>query len=905
MKKYLIISLSIFFLAIALVYLMFKVEYKSQQEVSAEKSLLLLNEASVLISENLANIASDVLFLSHTNNINNPFSNSQKPIDASELIDFMEHHKVYDQLRTINMQGEEVFRINRVHNTIQVVPKSKLQSKKSRYYLKEALKLDAEEFYISPLDLNMENNKVEVPYKPTIRVATPLFNNLGEKQGILVLNILYEEFLTNLKNSLKKDNAELYIANNEGYWLIAPKDKDSWIFMFGKHENQLKKLSPELWEKTLKELDSSHITDQYIYSYKNINPLKILQDKDISAHGFSKALKEGFIDKRLQWSFIIAIPNQFILQKAFKSIQKGIPYLSLAVLIILILSIYLMRLINKILLQSEELKLAASCFLHADDGMVITDNQTQILQVNPRFQNLTGYAEHELIGVKTNKLASGFTDTKTYKKMWHDILNKGKWEGEIKDRKKDGTLYVQWLRIIAIKNQSGDIKNYLGVTTDITDKKLNDEIIHKLAFEDIVTSLPNKKYFQDKLLETISSLERTKRSLAILFIDLDNFKLVNDTAGHIAGDKLLLQVANRLKACLRENDILARFGGDEFFILIDFADEFFISVMAQRLLQSLQEPISINGHKYYTSASMGIAFYPENASSSEELIQHADTAMYQAKEAGKNRYRFFDTKMNTQVHKLLNLEKNLQTAIENNEFELYYQPQVSVKTKTIIGAEALIRWKNPELGNVSPVEFIPVAEKSEIIIPITMWVIKEACKMVKILEKIDKNFTIAVNISSVHIKKKNFDEEIYNFIISQNVTPKQIQLEITEGSLIDNVDTTVEKLDKLKSYGFRIAIDDFGTGYSSLSYLKKFGFHKLKIDQAFIRDTPHNEEDVGITKLIIAMSKVLNMKVIAEGVETLESLEFLAQNDCDIIQGYYYSKPLPAKEFLEYYENFS
>jgi len=903
MKKYLLTYLFIIIFSLALVYTVFKVEYHIQKELFEKESFFILKEQNIKIAQNLESVTSDISYLSQKQNILSSFSTFLAPSDSAELLDFVQSHSAYEQLRTIDLEGKERFRINRLANVPKVVQKSNLQSKKSRYYVTKALTLNRGEFYISALDLNIENKKVERPYRPTLRIATPVFDREGEKRGVIVLNVNYGAFLNYLQSSLKKDEIELFIANHKGAWIIAPKKEDSWRFMFGEVQNQLKEFSPKLWEQISTQRGDIIDSKQYLCNYKVIRPLELIEQNFSFKDKTSTTFNQG-LDENLQWYFVVAISNKVLTQRTLTNVYKGLPYLFLGVLILFILSTYLIYLIEKMLLQTKELKLAASYFLNSDNGMVITDTSTKILQVNPRYEEITGYRKDELMGRMINMLSSGLTSKKTYQKMWESIETTGKWEGELSDRKKDGSAYIQLLRIYAIKDERGKVENYLGITTDITEKRESDQKIHKLAFEDIVTGLPNRKYFENELIKTIASSKQNRRSIAVIFIDLDNFKWINVTAGHLIGDHFLREVAKRLDNSLSLEHLMARFSGDKFFIIIDFANYHLVPLLAKQLLQSLQQPIKVNEDEFFTTASMGIAFYPQDASTAQKLIQHANTAMYQAKADGKNRYRFFASTMNKEVNREFSLESHLNHAIKNNEFQLLFQPQISLKTKEVVGAEALIRWKSAELGDVYPNEFIPVAELSDKIIPITMWVIKESCKMLKKIQRYKKDISLAVNISSRHIKNNNFTRDIYEAVSSEGILAKQIELEITEGSLIENIEETIEKINTLKSYGFRIAIDDFGTGYSSLSYLKKFGFHKLKIDRAFVYNLPHDKENNSLTKAIITISKTFNMKVIAEGAETKEHIAFLEENKCDMVQGYYFSKPLSSKDFIAYLKNF-
>ena len=465
-------------------------------------------------------------------------------------------------------------------------------------------------------------------------------------------------------------------------------------------------------------------------------------------------------------------------------------------------------------------------------------------------------------------------------------------------------IYYQWLRIIALKDNNDITTHYLGITRDITEHKKSQDRIQKLAFEDVLTGLPNRQLLLDRVEHAIAASKRHNHSLALIFIDLDDFKIINDSAGHMTGDKVLIAVSQRLQALLRETDTISRIGGDEFVILLEEVEQTLVSNTIERILETFAKSIKIGEEEYFVSASIGAALYPQDAQNTQELFRNADTAMYTAKNMGKNRYSFFVTQMNEAVTRQMLIIQQLQTAVKEGNFTLAYQPQISLLQNKVVGTEALIRWTDSKLGFVNPTEFIPIAESSGLIVPITLWILEQVCLDMKKIQNQHK-IKIAVNISSKHLKEKDFVQNVHNIISSFDVNPKQIELEITEGALLDNVDDTIKKLEELKSYGYNIAIDDFGTGYSSLSYLKKFGFEKLKIDQTFVRGLPANKEDTGITKSILGIGKALGMTIIAEGAETEENVTFLQEHECDMIQGYYFSKPLSLDDFITFTSEFN
>jgi diguanylate cyclase (GGDEF)-like protein/PAS domain S-box-containing protein len=875
-------------------------KYKEEAEIS-------VNNINSHIQEELSAVTSHLLLFSENNELQYLQNNHQeKSYTEKKLLNFMEYNPLYDQLRFIDLHGMEKFRINNHADYPRIVPTEELQSKVDSYYFQDVMKLSPKEVYISKVDLNVEHGKIEVPHKPILRVAKKVYNDKGEAEGILVLNILFEKMMQIILHFNHANFPSAYIANGNGNWLVA-EGEETYTFMFGDESNQVMKYSQSLWKSMQSSSSGTLIENGSLLSYKNVNALGMLQQIQLKYNiEPSEIVLKGMNNESLQWWIIQKIPESLVKEKMWENIFKGLPYLIFGMAVVIVLSVYLISFYRRIKNANLQFRLIENSFENADEGMIITDNQTRILRVNAKYEAITGYTSEELLGSTPQKFSSGWTDNSVYKKMWEGILEEQYWEGEIVGRRKDGTVYDQWLRIIVLKDDGTKTVNYLGIATDISERKKNQDRIYKLAYEDPLTGLPNRKLFLDRMQHAIAKAKRDKQRVSLMFIDLDDFKLINDTAGHMAGDQVLREVSNRVQYLIREGDTLSRIGGDEFVILLEQVDTMDVINIAQKVLDSLSESLIIEENKYFISASMGIAFFPDDALDGESLFKHADTAMYKAKEQGKNNYCFFTSEMNKEVNGRVTMTRHLKEATKTGAFSLVYQPQISLETNRVIGAEALIRWNDPELGFISPATFIPLAESTSLIIPITMWVIENSCKAIETLcKECDSKLNIAINISSIHLKEKDFVEQIHETILKAGVSPEQIELEITEGALIDNVEDTVEKLQTLKKYGYKIAIDDFGTGYSSLSYLKLFGFEKLKIDQAFVKGLPANQEDVSLTKSIIAIGKALGMRLIAEGAETQENVEFLKANGCDMIQGYYYSKPLPIDEFIIFTNEFN
>lgn len=880
-----------------------------QREKYKEESMLILRNINANLQNEFSTAASDLLQLSNTSELFSVTDQDSpsivKKYVLNTLVEFMYHKPIYDQLRLLDLYGMEKFRINNSGGKPFIVTQNELQSKGDRYYVQEALKIAPHEIYISSIDLNMEKGKIEIPYKPVFRIATIIYDEAKQAQGLLILNVNFQKLIDIILSINMSTMPTPYLANGLGNWLIAPNDEQPWSFMFADPSNQVKIFSNLLWESMQKTPSGTLNDSNSLISYKELNPLKMLQplvmdyDKSIS-----ETLLKGINNTRLHLWLIHAIPDSYIREKAWGNILKALPYFLIGIVILFVFTAYLIRLYRRLSETNNELQIVETGFENSDDGMLITDEKMTIIKVNAKYEVITGYSAKELLGNTPKIISSGWTSESVYIEMKEALIRESYWEGEIIDRQKDDSIHHQWLRIIALKDNNDITTHYLGIARDITERKKSQDRIQKLAFEDVLTGLPNRQLLLDRIEHAIAASKRHNHSLALIFIDLDDFKIINDSAGHMTGDKVLIAVAQRLQAVLRDTDTISRIGGDEFVILLEEVEQTLVSNTIERILETFAQSMTIGAEKYFLSASIGAALYPQDAQNTEELFRNADTAMYTAKNMGKNRYSFFVTQMNEAVTRQMLIIQQLQIAVKEGSFTLVYQPQISLSQNKVVGAEALIRWTDPKLGFVSPAEFIPISESSGLIVPITMWVLEQTCLAVKRIQNQHK-IRVAVNISSKHIKEKYFAQNVHNFISSFDVNPKQIELEITEGALIENVDDTVKKLEELKSYGYRIAIDDFGTGYSSLSYLKKFGFEKLKIDQEFIRSLPEDEEDVGITKSIIAIGKALGMKLIAEGAETEENVNFLREHGCDMIQGYYFSKPLSLDDFITFTSEFN
>jgi len=547
-----------------------------------------------------------------------------------------------------------------------------------------------------------------------------------------------------------------------------------------------------------------------------------------------------------------------------------------------------------------DLALSDNVFKHAAEAIIVTDSQNRILRVNSSFTKMTQYTEEESLKRLPQELLQSFRhDSSFYDKLWKDLNSEGKWSGELWDRRKDGEVFPTHQNISVVKDRHGHVVQHISVISDITEKKKVEESIKYLAHFDQLTGLHNRVLFKDRLEHAVLRARRNSANVALLFIDLDRFKYVNDTLGHDAGDQLLIKVSNILKECVRDQDTVSRLGGDEFTIILeDMPRGSDATIVANKIIDSLVKPFTIYNQEVFIGSSIGITVFPDNADTPEEMIKNADIAMYFAKDSGRNQYQFYSQELADRSSNKFFMESRLHRALENNEFEVYYQPQVSIEDSRIIGAEALVRWNDPEHGIISPTAFIPIAEESGLIVPLGLWVLDTACRQAaKWCREVDPDFCISVNLSSKQLAGDTIFDSVQSILEGSGLSADNLELEITESAIMDNPEGGIAQLERIRGLGISIAIDDFGTGYSSLSYLKRLPITRVKIDRSFLKDAHVNRDDEMIVNAIIVMSKSLNLRVIAEGVEHEEHLQYLKSHGCNEYQGFYFSKPVPVDQF--------
>jgi len=542
--------------------------------------------------------------------------------------------------------------------------------------------------------------------------------------------------------------------------------------------------------------------------------------------------------------------------------------------------------------------LAQNVVENTADSILITDNKSKILYLNNSFLKMTGYTSAELINQNASILSSDLHEKEFYRNLFYSVVKTGHFQGEIRVKRKNLEQYTSFVTISKIINEYGNVTNYVVIARDITKQKNQEKEIHSLAFYDALTSLPNRRLFENNLHDSISRAKRHKEKVAIIFMDMDNFKVINDTYGHKVGDKFLQEVTSRIKSVIREEDTLSRIGGDEFILLIEEVNGIEDAAhAAERVIEQVRKPFDIERNKFFSAVSLGISIYPDDSEHYDTLLEYADKAMYHVKNSGKNSFEFYNNNMNQKAIERLQLEHELTFAQDRNELELHYQSKTNLDTMKVTCMEALVRWRRPNHGLMAPSGFIPIAKQSDIIISIGSWVLHEACAQTKRLNDKGHNLSVAVNISTKQINDDNFVNLISGVLKQHNLEGKHLELEITESALLKNSDLIMQRIEKVREMGVKFSIDDFGIGYSSMNTLKELKIDKLKIDEKFIKDITTNKNNKAITAAIIALAHNLDIEVVAEGVETTEQVNILKGLGCNIVQGYLFSVPVAINNF--------
>ncbi len=550
------------------------------------------------------------------------------------------------------------------------------------------------------------------------------------------------------------------------------------------------------------------------------------------------------------------------------------------------------------LAAEEALRLYANVFEHSGEAILITDRENRIVAINQALTHYTGFEIDDLRGQNPRVLASGHTPPETYQALWAAVHSTGFWQGELWDRRKDGGAYPKWAAISVIRDAAGEVTHHIASFTDISERKAAEARIDYLAHHDPLTGLFNRFNLENRLSQAILQARRDNTVLAVMFIDMDRFKVINDTLGHHAGDQLLVEVARRLERCVRESDIVARLGGDEFVVVLTgLAEGMDAAPLAEKILRALAAEYAVAGHHLHSAASIGISVFTaggEDGEDGETLMKHADTAMYHAKDQGRNNYQFFTARMNAAASERMLLERDLRAALAGGQFMLYYQPKVNAADGALRGVEALVRWNHPQQGLIPPLRFIPVAEETGMIEALGAWVLEEACRQLAAWRREGFDLGMAVNLSAQQLRSPQLIAEVASAMARHGLRSGDIELEITESVAMADPAHAIDQLRALRALGVDLAIDDFGTGYSSLAYLKLLPIQTLKLDRAFVRDIEDDTNDAAISAATLALAHSLGLRVVAEGVETTGQRDFLVAHQCDLLQGYLYGRPQPA-----------
>ncbi|PKM75221.1 EAL domain-containing protein [Acetobacterium sp.] len=837
---------------------------------------------SVNVNSIFEDIKSDGNIILNSSEIKAYVANAAEVNNQNELkrifSNMMINKKIYDSIRFVGVDGYEKVRVNAADNgTTAAVADSELEYKGDQFYFAEGMKLNAGELFISPMDLRMNGEEVEMPVKPVMRLVLPVFNDQNERQGMLVLNYLAQNMLDQIENYSKSNmDMKILLLNDDGYYLLSENSDKDFSFVYADQQGvSFSQENPEIWQAILNSGSGYFDDGKDLYFYAPIYPL------------------QGY--RNLHWVLVGAAPLDVLGVFANEDNRTMVLIAALLVLVLGIISLVVSWLLLIKKEASSREKITDGIFKNSKEGIMIMDAEMRIVYINKAFSSITGYPEDEVMGQKPIDFKSGVKLREVYSNIWKTVNKDGNWQGEIVDERKDGTTYPKYITISKIFDSKSDtLSNYLEVFEDLTNIKIAEEAINKIKHYDEVTGLPTQALFEIKTREFIKQYD----SLAIIILQVTNFNALYDNLGKKSGTILINEVSQRIQTFLRDEDLLGIFHKDQFIIArIKSSDKLEMGHLMNKMMTYLKEPVEIENERVYLNVSIGIAVFQEDSADLEKLIEYGNIAKNYALQTGDNTYVFYEKEIKDNYLNNLKLETELRSALEKNELSLAYQPQVQVETGEIIASEALLRWKNQNLGQVSPGQFIPVAERTDLIIPIGNWVLEEAIKQNKKWYDItNKKIVVAVNLSPIQFKKSDLPQIIKDLLEKYQMPAELLEIEITEGILVENIEGLSGQLEKIKALGVKVAIDDFGTGYSSLKYLQNVNFDKLKIDREFIKDYPQNDTG-NIAKTILHLAAQMDINVIAEGVETREQFLFLKENNCQEIQGYYFHKPLSVRDF--------
>ena len=840
-----------------------------------------------VIEDIYEDIVDDLFVVKNSNEvstyINTPNDRTVKEVEQM-FLRFLSNKMEIDQLRFLDAKGREIVRADKGTGEAVLISESELQDKSDRYYFKEACELEEGKVYISPMDLNTENGQIQIPYKPMIRLATPLYSQRGEFKGILVINYLGQDFLDIFKEYFAEDEKGLIeplLTDSKGYYLFNKDADKSFGFMFKDREGvSLSYENKELWDSIIKNESGVFESGKERYYYSHVYP-----GTDIAGE-----YKNG------KWIIVssfdmgsIPVMNEESLFNIKRALTISLILIGIFILAIVIVTYYFKR-------DKNQLQLTKNIADSTSDAVIITDSNTDILYANRAFEKYTGYGNKEVIGLKPSNFKSDKQDRDFYKKMWKEITEKGLWQGDLWDKKKNGLIYPKNLTIIAVKNKSNErIVNYIGIFKDLTNEKETEKYVSKLKNYNLNTDLPNENLLVN-LIE--NSMTTEKHLFSIIYFSIENYNkmIVNFGIGRYAA--LIKKIIRNIESTIEKEDFIAQTSANKFVMVLKSKKTFSqTQEFMNEFVEKTKKAVRLNEKEMYIDIKSGIAMYPKDGENANELISNANISLEMLTRCKGENYKFYRPEFKEFLSRESELELLLSKAIANNELDIYYQPQIETNGEKMVGAEALLRWNSEQLGYVSPAKFIPVAEKTGLIVDIGNWIIDRVCSDVEYFDNlVSGDFKISINISAVQFQDSNVFKNMMEAIEKYGVNPNDLEIEITESLLIEDTYTVNEKLKEFKDIGISVAIDDFGTGFSSLSYLKKLNIDKLKIDRSFIKDYPQLDNGE-MAEIITNIGRKLNLKVITEGAETKEQIDYLRSIGCNLIQGYYYSKPLQKEDF--------
>ncbi|MDX1352330.1 MAG: EAL domain-containing protein [Thiomicrorhabdus sp.] len=1044
-----------------------KDQLKSLKTKASEKILI----GTAIAIENLDLIVRDVFYISSSELLLDALNASSDDNLATSSLDklakdwqvLMDNSSIYDQIRWIDEQGHERLRIDRSETQSIRVPESELQNKRNRYYFSSAINLNRNQLYISPFDLNIERGVIDVPYKPMIRIAKPVFDDQGVKKGVIVLNYLGEDMLKHLKNLKENNQQKVWLTNSQGYWLLGCEPKDEWGFMFDKPELTVKHRYPGAWQQIISQEKGNFRDETGLWHFDTIRPvhqveqLNLVNRKQVVVEKPENTLKQEPLDVSAYpyfWKVVYFTPKSELAELQRSALVSFYARILAVIGLILLGSIFLARsrlaqetamlkltesnekldktskqlaidiaeketakkeleesverylsvlnasmdgfalmnhsgtilecnlalydvlrientnlegvhlkslfsdeqaqkiasyvddifengyckfelecqrnqvifyievslmpvvatqqvcaFIRDVTKQKEsefQLEMAASVFTHANEGIILTDSNLLIVDVNDEFEFITSSQRKEVTGQLPSLITCKMQPAEFYEQLKTYLFKKGHWYGELWSRRKTGEPFLMFLTITQVKNPHGGDCHYVWMFNDITLEKQYQKRLQNSAHYDLLTNLPNRFLLNDRIQQALKDANRNQTKVAIIFIDLDGFKEINDTYGHDVGDYFLVNVSKNMKASLRAADTIARLGGDEFVVVVGglkHPDEA-ISVLA-KLQEAIAMPIEKDNKVLQVSGSLGVTFFSqENNLDGEQLIRQADQAMYRAKQSGKNSYHIFDLEKDAQQLDLIRNLNSVEQGLLNNEFVLHFQPKVSLRSDEVLGVEALIRWQHPEKGLLYPCDFLSSVENTFVSIKMSEWVIKQALQQIEAWDALGIKLPVSINIGVMELQKDNFIEWVTDIMDQHpNIPRSMLEFEVLETSALEDVESVNKLIQECKKQGILFALDDFGTGFASLSYLKRLPIKTIKIDQSFIRNMFDDVEDITLLEGLIGLTKSLNRKVIAEGIETEMHGNMLIELGCNYGQGYFIAKPMEPQRIVNWMES--